>query len=68
MDIRTKIVIDGVAWGLAIFAILILIFAIVKPDPPQGERFKVVDKYEGCDVVRYTDASNTWHYLLRCSK
>ena len=28
--------------------------------------FEVVDKYDGCDVVRYTDRSNSWHYFLDC--
>jgi len=30
-------------------------------------KFEVVDKYNGCDVVRYTDRSNQWHYFLDCS-
>jgi len=29
-------------------------------------KFEVVDKYNGCDVVRYTDHSNNWHYFLDC--
>ena len=29
--------------------------------------FEVVDKYDGCNVVRYTDRSNSWHYLLKCN-
>jgi len=29
-------------------------------------KFEVVDKYDGCDVVRYTDRSNSWHYFLKC--
>ena len=31
-------------------------------------KFEVVDKYNECDVVRYTDASNNWHYFLDCSR
>jgi hypothetical protein len=33
-------------------------------DPP--EKFKVVDTYGTCAVVRYTDKSNNWHYFLDC--
>ena len=30
------------------------------------EKFKVVDQYGSCDVVRYTDDTNRWHYFLDC--
>jgi hypothetical protein len=30
------------------------------------EKFKVVDHYGTCAVVRYTDDSNRWHYFLDC--
>jgi hypothetical protein len=30
-------------------------------------KFKVVDQYEGCQVIRYTDPSNRWNYLLKCT-
>jgi len=45
---------------------LALIF--LTPDEPNKpvERFKVVDKYKNCTVVRYTDPTNRWHYLLHC--
>ena len=36
------------------------------PEHDAATKFKVVDKYNGCDVVRYTDRSNSWHYLLDC--
>lgn len=35
-------------------------------DPEPVEKFKVVDRYENCDVVRYTDHTNRWNYLLHC--
>lgn len=35
-------------------------------DPEPVEKFKVVDRYENCDVVRYTDYTNRWNYLLHC--
>jgi acyl-CoA synthetase (AMP-forming)/AMP-acid ligase II len=36
-----------------------------EPNVPE-EKFKVVDKYKNCTVVRYTDTTNRWHYLLHC--
>jgi hypothetical protein len=37
-------------------------------DPTPEKRFEVVDTYKGCDVVRYTDRSNSWNYFLDCGK
>ena len=35
----------------------------------QDERFKVVDKYRGCEVVRYTPQNDAkYHYFLNCKK
>ena len=40
----------------------------MKPTP-QDERFKVVDKYRGCEVVRYTPQNDAkYHYFLNCKK
>jgi len=52
--------------GFALVGLLALIF--LTPDEPNKpvERFKVVDKYKNCTVVRYTDPTNRWHYLLHC--
>jgi hypothetical protein len=34
---------------------------------PQDERFKVVDKYRGCEVVRYAPQNDAkYHYLMYC--
>lgn len=36
---------------------------------PQDERFKVVDEYRGCEVVRYApDNSARYSYFLYCRK
>jgi hypothetical protein len=36
---------------------------------PQDERFKVVDKYRGCNVIRYApDNSARYSYFLDCKK
>jgi hypothetical protein len=49
---------------MGVFALFIGIIANREVEPT--EKFKVVDQYQGCDVVRYTDRSNTWHYLIYC--
>ena len=57
----------GFAVGLSIIGVFILFIAMIgtSDKSPKG-KFAVVDKYKGCDVVRYTDRSNSWHYLLDC--
>lgn len=29
-------------------------------------KFEVVDQYESCKVIRYTDTTQRWHYFLQC--
>ena len=50
--------------------VLVLFFTFIltlgdKQEEPT-EKFKVVDNYSGCNVVRYTDNSSRWHYFLDC--
>lgn len=48
---------------LVFFSLLALISSGVnKPK----EKFKVVDSYRGCDIVRYTDSTNDYRYFLDC--
>lgn len=36
---------------------------------PSNQRFEVVDKYKGCDVVQYNpDGSARYFYMLDCRK
>ena len=46
----------------------IMLFALLPSgvDDASPIKFEVVDKYEQCDVVRYTDKTNRWHYFLHC--
>jgi hypothetical protein len=48
-----------------IAALLLLGFATFEDAEPV-EKFKVVDQYQGCEVIRYTDPTNRWNYLLKC--
>ena len=49
---------------VAFFGIFITIISNSGSEPE--EKFTVVDKYSGCEVIRYTDPSNRWHYFLDC--
>lgn len=56
----------GITFVITVMGVFVLFIALkfnAEPEP----KFEVVDKYKECDVVRYTDRSNTWHYLLDCS-
>jgi hypothetical protein len=59
-------IIRAVASSIAILGFLILTHAILENNSEPIEKFKVIDKYKNCNVVRYTDPSNQWHYLLHC--
>ena len=55
---------------------VILAFYMVKPEAPQPvvskSNFEVVDTYSyenrTCSVIRYTNPSTTWVYLLDCKE
>jgi hypothetical protein len=55
---------------------VILAFYMLKPEPQQPEapksNFEVVDTYSyenrTCSVIRYTNPSTTWVYLLDCKE
>ncbi len=42
------------------------IFTLGDGDEQPQEKFKVVDHYGTCAVVRYTDDTSRWHYFLDC--
>jgi len=66
MNERTEMIIRSVATSIAILGFMILTYAVVENNGEPVEKFKVIDRYKNCDVVRYTDPSNQWHYLLHC--
>ena len=60
---------NGAVFVLAVLAIAALFIALFFSGEPQSaKKFEVVDKYKGCDVVRYSDSSNRWQYFLYCEK
>ena len=63
----------GVAVTIGLIGVLILFIAFIStPESPQGElespKFKVVDQYKNCEVIRWTDPSSRWHYFLNCNQ
>lgn len=62
----------GVSITIGLVGIFVLFIAFIgTPDSPQKvgkPYFKVVDQYKNCDVVRYVDPSNRYHYFLHCPK
>lgn len=68
MDLRTRIVLQGIIWGFAIGAFIVIVIAMIfQPPDTQEEKFKIIDQYQGCDVVRYTDPWGAkYHYFLHC--
>ena len=61
-----RLIMQGVTCAIVIAGLLLLAFATFKRPTELVEKFKVVDKYKNCTVVRYTDPTNRWHYLLHC--
>jgi hypothetical protein len=62
----------GFAVGLGIVALFMLFIATLSRSPSkesESPRFKVVDSWQGCDVVRYTPDSNAkYAYFLDCGR
>jgi hypothetical protein len=62
---RIQIVVSAM---LIIPMFLLLFYGIFKTENAEPEpKFQVVDTYENCDVIRYTDSTQRWNYLLKCS-
>jgi hypothetical protein len=66
---RTIVLIHAMTVAIGATAIVMLLYSMITPssDPKPEERFKVVDTYKNCNVIRYTDSTSRWHYFFRCS-
>lgn len=48
---------------------LLLFYGILFTNEPREEnlgKFQVIDTYEDCKVIRYTDTTKRWYYFLQC--
>ena len=62
---RLRVIMSTFSCMIVITGLLLIGFATFKDVEPI-EKFKVVDQYQGCEVIRYTDPTNRWNYLLKC--
>lgn len=57
------------AWFIIVPGFMLLLYGIfgqTEMTAEQAKKFEVVERYKNCNVVRYTDPSQRWHYLLHC--
>ena len=68
MDLRAKMLAQGILWGFVITAFILILFAMIFQSPDtESKKFKVIDQYQGCDLIRYTDPwGSRYHYFLHC--
>jgi hypothetical protein len=60
----------SIAGAIIGFGFLLLFYGIFYTNKPHAEnsvKFQVIDTYQGCDVIRYTDQTQRWHYFFKCS-
>lgn len=64
---KEKILLTGLFPVFIIAGLTVAAMTPTETDQTPGPRFKTMDSYHGCDVVRYQDDSNRWHYFLDCT-
>jgi len=69
MEDPHKYFIQGCCTTILGFSLVLLLAAVfLTPDEPKKpSKFEVLDEYQGCTVIRYTDPTTRWHYFLKCS-
>lgn len=50
----------------ALSSIMLVVAIAVDNNRSPQPKFKTVDNYKDCDVVRYTSEYNEYHYFLHC--
>ena len=59
----------GVTLTIGVMSAFILLLVLIgTPEVEPDKKFVTVDKYGDCNVVRYTDETQRWHYFLDCRK
>ena len=69
MNHRTRMIMQGIIWGIVFTAFVLLLLGInFSSQDKTEERFKIVDRYKNCDVVRYANPwGSSYHYFLHCN-
>ena len=68
IDPKTSLIAQCIVWGVVLGGFIVLFIAMTFGEPETTEeKFKVVDRYKGCDVVQYTDPSQRYQYFLHCT-
>jgi hypothetical protein len=56
------------AWFIFVaWCVFLVTGMLTSADKTSKESFEVISSYEGCDLVKYTDESQRWHYFLKCA-
>lgn len=56
----------GVVIGISA-VLVVIVFVFFNQSVEETQKFKVVDEYKGCEVVRYApDKTATYKYFLKC--
>jgi hypothetical protein len=59
----------GATFVIVVMGVFVLFIATIgTPKVEPEKKFVTIDKYEECNVVRYTDETQRWHYFLDCRK
>ncbi len=57
----------GATFVIVVMGVFVLFLGLIGTREAKPEKkFEVVDKYGDCNVVRYTDDTQRWHYFLDC--
>ena len=72
MDNRTRMIFWAVIMASGIFLLAYMLFTIT-PNTSNKKTLEVIDEYprlapssKNCQVIRYTDETQRWHYFLQC--
>jgi len=59
----------GASFVIVAMGVFVLFLGLIgTPKVEPEKKFVTVDKYGDCNVVRYTDETQRWHYFLDCRK
>lgn len=66
MNPDLKPMIEGALVGALLSGTIIILGCVFTNGSDNSQKFKVIDSYHSCDIVRYTDLTNRFHYFMDC--